>query len=156
MEKEPYDGEERRTSDRRAEGNDFQAYRENVLTVRDLLYRMRGWLIGTCLFVFVSLVLFLYQGSIVRSQAQEIKASTDQRVALGQQNNDLLKQVQELTRQLNDCLTPSGKCAQRSAANSQNLSTAIAYCAATLPKTATVDETLVCVVDVLKGKESHG
>ena len=81
----------------------------------------------------------------------QVKKETNRRVDIAKQNQRILKSVEEQQAQLADCLNPAGECAKRSQANSRKLSTAISYCAATLPPDTTVAATVQCVVGVLNG-----
>jgi hypothetical protein len=73
------------------------------------------------------------------------RSTNVERVRLGEQNNSILREVQQQTTLLSDCLTPSGHCAQRSAANTSNLGAAIVICSKD-PTVVTRDQALACVI----------
>lgn len=105
-----------------------------------------GWLLKAALVLsLLALVASLLTYSSIRGQ-------NDERIQLGQSNNDILRRVNRLTAQINDCLTPSGTCAKASRQSSRSFGAAITFCVLSLPDTATKGEVKDCIVDTLNAE----
>lgn len=76
----------------------------------------------------------------------QIRSTLDERARTGDSIKVATKQSNQLLETIEDCLNPSGKCAQRGQDSQKNAGTAITYCTLNLPASATRDIVSACII----------